>query len=136
MAVDYEPKIIGFVCNWCSYADADVAGISHMSYPPNIRIIRVPCSGWVDPLLVAKCFQQGADGVLVSGCHPGDCRYNEGNYHTRRRFALLRDFLDYLGIPKERLRVEWFSAAESQQFAQIVSSFASDLAELGPRSEG
>jgi len=106
-----------------------------MSYEPNIRIIRVPCSGRVNPLLVLKCFQQGADGVLISGCHPGDCHYNEGNYHTRRRFALLRDFLDYLGIARERLWVEWVSASEGQRFAQMVSNFTKELAELGPRSE-
>ena len=135
MAINYEPKIIGFICNWCSYADADMAGTSPVSYPPNIRIIRVPCSGWVDPLLIAKCFWQGADGVLISGCHPGDCRYNEGNYHARRRFALLHRLLDYLGIAKERLRLEWVSASEGQKFTQIVSDFTRELAELGPRSE-
>lgn len=131
----YSPKIIGFLCNWCSYAGADMAGTSRMSYEPNIRIIRVPCSGRVDPILLLKCFQQGADGVLVSGCHPGDCHYNEGNYHARRKFALLRDFLDYLGIGKERLRVEWYSASEGQRFVDIVSSFTKEMAELGPRSE-
>ena len=111
MSVEYQPKVIGFLCNWCSYAGADMAGTSRMGYPQNIRIIRVPCSGRVDPLFVVKCFQRGADGVLVSGCHPGDCHYTEGNYHTRRRFALPRKFLDYLGIAKERLRVEWVSAS-------------------------
>jgi len=136
MAVEYRPKIVGFLCNWCSYAGADMAGTSRMSYPPNIRVIRVPCSGRVEPLLVAKCFQQGADGVLISGCHPGDCHYTEGNYHARRRFALLHSFLDYLGIARERLRVEWVSASEGQRFTQIVSDFTRELAELGPRSEG
>jgi F420-non-reducing hydrogenase iron-sulfur subunit len=132
---EYQPKIIGFLCNWCSYAGADVAGTSRMSYPYNIRIIRVPCSGRVDPLFVLKCFQSGADGVLVSGCHPGDCHYTEGNYHARRRLALLRDFLDYLGIPKERLRVEWVSASEGQRFAELVSDFTGELTKLGPRSK-
>ncbi len=136
MAVEYRPKIVGFLCNWCSYAGADMAGTSRMSYPPNIRVIRVPCSGRVEPLLVAKCFQQGADGVLISGCHPGDCHYTEGNYHARRRFALLHSLLDYLGIARERLRVEWVSASEGQRFTQIVSDFTRELAELGPRSEG
>jgi len=131
---EYQPKIIGFLCNWCSYAGADMAGTSRMRYEPNIRIIRVPCSGRVDPILLLKCFQQGVDGVLVSGCHPGDCHYNEGNYHARRKFALLRDLLDYLGIAKERLRVEWCSASEGQQFAEIVSNFTKEIAELGPRS--
>jgi len=131
----YQPKVIGFLCNWCSYAGADVAGTSRMDYPHNIRIIRVPCSGRVDPLFVLKCFQRGADGVLVSGCHPGDCHYTDGNYHARRRFALLRDFLDYLGIAKERLRVEWVSASEGQRFADLVSDFTAELTKLGPRSK-
>lgn len=135
MSMEYQPKVIGFLCNWCSYAGADMAGTSRMGYPQNIRIIRVPCSGRVDPLLVVKCFQRGADGVLVSGCHPGDCHYTEGNYHTRRRFALLREFLDYLGIAKERLRVEWVSASEGQRFSELVSDFTAELAMLGPRSK-
>ena len=135
MSPEYQPKIIGFLCNWCSYAGADMAGTSRMSYAPNVRIIRVPCSGRVEPLLVLKCFQQGADGVLVSGCHPGDCHYNEGNYHARRKFALLRDFLDYLGIARDRLRVEWVSASEGQKFAETISNFTTELAKLGPRSE-
>ncbi|HEY4712306.1 MAG TPA: hydrogenase iron-sulfur subunit [Dehalococcoidia bacterium] len=135
MKLEYQPKVIGFLCNWCSYAGADMAGTSRMCYPQNIRIIRVPCSGRVDPLFVLKCFQRGADGVLISGCHPGDCHYTEGNYHTRRRFALLRDFLDYLGIAKERLRVEWVSASEGQRFAEILSDFTTELANLGPRSK-
>lgn len=134
MKLEYQPKVIGFLCNWCSYAGADLAGTSRMSYPPNIRIIRVPCSGRIDPLFVLKCFQLGADGVLVSGCHPGDCHYINGNYHARRRFALLRNFLDYLGIERKRLRVEWVSASEGGRFAEIVSSFTAELAKLGPRS--
>ena len=135
MSVEYQPKVIGFLCNWCSYAGADVAGTSRMNYPHNIGIIRVPCSGRVDPLFVLKCFQRGADGVLVSGCHPGDCHYTDGNYHARRRFALLREFLDYLGIAKERLRVEWVSASEGQRFAELVSDFTVELNKLGPRSK-
>jgi F420-non-reducing hydrogenase iron-sulfur subunit len=135
VSVEYQPKVIGFLCNWCSYAGADVAGTSRMDYPHNIRIIRVPCSGRVDPLFVLKCFQRGADGVLVSGCHPGDCHYTDGNYHARRRFALLREFLDYLGIAKERLRVEWVSASEGQRFAELVSDFTAELNKLGPRSK-
>ena len=135
MSVEYQPKVIGFLCNWCSYAGADIAGTSRMGYPPNTRIIRVPCSGRVDPLFIVKCFQSGADGVLVSGCHPGDCHYTEGNYHTRRRFALLREFLDYLGIAKERMRVEWVSASEGQKFADLLSDFTTELAGLGPRSK-
>lgn len=127
------PRIVGFLCNWCSYAGADMAGTSRMSYPPNIRIIRVPCSGRVDPLLVVKCFQQGADGVLVAGCHPGDCHYTEGNYYARRRFALLRPLLDFVGIEQERLRLEWVSASEGRKFSQAVASFQEELERLGPR---
>ncbi len=133
MAVEYQPRILGFLCNWCSYAGADLAGTSRITYPPNIRIIRVPCSGRVDPLLVIKGFQQGADGVLIAGCHPGDCHYTEGNYYARRRFALLRPFLEYLGIPEERFRVEWVSASEGKKFSAVVSSFTEELSKLGPR---
>lgn len=134
MAIEYQPRIIGFLCSWCSYAGADMAGTARIAYPPNVRIIRVPCSGRVDPLFVVKCFQQGADGVLVAGCHPGDCHYVEGNYHTRRRFALLRPFLDFLGIERERFRVEWVSASEGRRFSQVVSSFTQELLSLGPRA--
>ncbi len=134
MAIEYQPRIIGFLCSWCSYAGADMAGTARIAYPPNLRIIRVPCSGRVDPLFVVKCFQQGADGVLVAGCHPGDCHYVEGNYHTRRRFALLRPFLDFLGIERERFRVEWVSASEGRRFSQVVSSFTQELLSLGPRA--
>ncbi|MCX5999362.1 MAG: hydrogenase iron-sulfur subunit [Chloroflexi bacterium] len=133
MAVGHEPRIVGFLCNWCSYAGADMAGTSRISYPPNIRIIRVPCSGRVDPLLIVKSFQMGADGVLVAGCHPGDCHYTEGNYVARRRFAVLRPFLDYLGIEKDRFRVEWVSASEGKRFSQVVTSFTDELKKLGPR---
>ena len=135
MTENYQPKIIGFLCNWCGYAGADLAGTSRMTYPANIRVIRVPCSGRVDPLLIMKSFQQGADGVLVAGCHPGECHYVEGNYYFRRRFALLHPFLEYLGIEKERFRVEWVSASEGKKFSQVVSSFTQELAELGPRRE-
>ncbi len=135
MTEGYQPKIIGFLCNWCSYAGADMAGTSRISYPPYIRIIRVPCSGRVDPLLVVTAFQRGADGVLVAGCHPGDCHYAEGNYYARRRFALLRPFLDYLGIEKERLHIEWVSASEGKRFSQVVSSFTEELIRLGPRTQ-
>ncbi|MEW6033414.1 MAG: hydrogenase iron-sulfur subunit [Chloroflexota bacterium] len=135
MAVGFEPRVVGFLCNWCSYAGADMAGTSRMSYPPNIRIIRVPCSGRVDPLFVVKAFQMGADGVLIAGCHPGDCHYTEGNYHMRRRFALLQPFLDYVGIEKERFRLEWVSASEGKRFTQVVTSFTEQLRQLGPRKD-
>lgn len=133
MAVGYQPKIVGFLCNWCSYAGADLAGTSRICYPPNIRIIRVPCSGRVDPLLIVKSFQQGADGVLIAGCHPGDCHYSEGNYYARRRLALLHTFLEYMGIEKERFQIQWVSASEGKRWANVVSSFTEDLSRLGPR---
>jgi len=121
------------LCNWCSYAGADLAGTSRITYPANVRVIRVPCSGRVDPLFVVKAFQLGADGVLISGCHVGDCHYNEGNFHTRRRFALLQPFLDYLGVEKERFRLEWVSASEGKKFSQLVSDFTETLKRIGPR---
>jgi F420-non-reducing hydrogenase iron-sulfur subunit len=133
MAVDFQPRIVGFLCNWCSYAGADSAGTARMSYPTNIRIIRVPCSGRVDPLLIVKSFQMGADGVLIAGCHPGDCHYTEGNYYARRRFALLRPFLDYLGIESARFRVEWVSASEGKRWSRVVTSFTEEVTRLGPR---
>ena len=129
----FEPKIVGFLCNWCSYAGADMAGTSRQSYPSNIRIIRVPCSGRVDPLLIVKCFEEGADAVLVAGCHPGDCHYNEGNYYGRRRFALLRQLLDFMGIEKDRFRIEWVSASEGKRFASIISEFTDQMTKMGPR---
>ncbi|MEE9490733.1 MAG: hydrogenase iron-sulfur subunit [Dehalococcoidia bacterium] len=133
MSADNRPLIIGFLCNWCSYAGADMAGTSRQAYPTNIRIMRVPCSGRVDPLLIAKCFEEGADAVLVAGCHPGDCHYNEGNYYSRRRFALLRELLDFMGIERERFRIEWVSASEGKRFAKIVSKFTEDMTKLGSR---
>jgi len=110
-----------------------MAGTSRITYPTNIRIIRVPCSGRVDPLLIVKSFQMGADGVLIAGCHPGDCHYTEGNYYARRRFALLRPFLEYLGIEGGRFRVEWVSASEGKKWSQVVTSFTDEVTKLGPR---
>jgi len=133
LSADNRPLIIGFLCNWCSYAGADMAGTSRQAYPSNIRILRVPCSGRVDPLLIVKCFEEGADAVLVAGCHPGDCHYNEGNYYSRRRFALLRELLDFMGIEKERFRIEWVSASEGKRFAKIISEFTEDMTKLGSR---
>ncbi|MFC2058447.1 hydrogenase iron-sulfur subunit [Chloroflexota bacterium] len=134
MPAEHKPKIIGFLCNWCSYAGADMAGTSRMCYPSNIRIVRVPCSGRVDPILIVKCFMEGADGVLIAGCHPGDCHYSEGNYYTRRRFAILRDLLEYMGIERDRLGLEWVSAAEGRRFSDVVSSFTEAVAKLAPRN--
>ena len=131
----YEPRIVGFLCNWCSYAGANLAGTSRIQYAPNIRIIRVPCSGRVDPLFVVKAFQAGADGVMVLGCHPGDCHYRDGNYYARRRFSLMHSFLNFLGIDERRLKVDWVSAAEGKRFAEVVSEFTQQLAALGPFSK-
>lgn len=127
----WEPKIVAFLCNWCSYAGADLAGTSRIQYPPNVRIIRVPCSGRVDPLLVLKCLQKGADGVLVSGCHPGDCHYIAGNYLARRKFAFLADLLEYFGIEKGRVHFSWVSAAEGEKFADVIKRVTESVKALG-----
>jgi F420-non-reducing hydrogenase iron-sulfur subunit len=132
MTTDFEPRIIGFLCRWCSYAGADLAGTSRLKYTPLLRVVRVPCSGRVDPLFVLKAFHDGADGVMVLGCHPGDCHYVEGNYHARRRYALVQSILEYVGIERERLLVDWVSAAEGAQFAEKATAFASQVRELGP----
>ena len=128
----WEPKIIAFLCNWCSYAGADLAGVSRLQYPPNTRIIRVPCSGRISPLLILRCLQHGADGVLVSGCHPGDCHYISGNYVARRKFAILNNLLEYLGIEKGRVQFAWVSAAEGKRFAELVQKVTEDIRTLGP----
>ena len=127
----HTPNIVAFCCNWCSYAGADLAGSSRLSYPANVKIIRVPCSCRVNPMFVLKAFQRGADGVILCGCHPGDCHYVTGNYYTRRRMALLLSFLNYLGIEKERTRVEWVSAAEGARFSAVMNDFVKTVAALG-----
>ena len=132
MSQTFEPKIVGFLCNWCSYAGADLAGTSRASYPSNIRIIRVPCSGRVDPLFVMKAFQDGADGVMVLGCHPGDCHYQQGNYYAQRRYAIMHRLLEFTGIDSGRLVVDWVSASEGKRFATVVSDFTAQVRELGP----
>ncbi len=128
----FEPKIVGYCCNWCSYAGADLAGISRKQYAPNIRIIRVMCSGRVDPAFILKALEVGADGVLVAGCHPGDCHYMAGNYKAARRISLLKKMLEQLGIDKERVRLEWVSASEGAKFAEVVNGFTQTIRELGP----
>ena len=128
---EYVPNIVAFCCNWCSYAGADLAGSSRLSYPANVKIIRVPCSCRVNPMFVLKAFQRGADGVILCGCHPGDCHYVTGNYYTRRRMALLFSFLNYLGVEKERTRVEWVSAAEGARFSAVMNDFVKTVAALG-----
>lgn len=131
-AENWEPRIVAFLCNWCSYAGADLAGVSRIQYPPNIRVIRVPCSGRVNPLYIVRALQNGIDGVLVSGCHPGDCHYISGNLFARRRFALLKSFLEYIGIEPERVQFSWVSAAEGGRFAQIVERVSAEVSKLGP----
>lgn len=128
----WEPKIIAFLCNWCSYAGADLAGVSRLQYPPNARVIRVPCSGRISPLLILRSLQHGADGVLVSGCHPGDCHYLSGNYTARRKFAILNSLLEYLGIEKGRVRFAWVSAAEGKRFAELIKETTEKVRVLGP----
>ena len=128
----YEPKIVGFLCQWCSYTGADLAGTSRTQYPSTLRTIRVMCSGRVDPTFVVKALAEGADGVLIAGCHPGDCHYNEGNYRTMRRYPLLLQLLDQFGIERDRVRLEWISASEGEKFAQVVEEMTEKLKELGP----
>ena len=133
---DFGPQIVGFLCRWCSYPGADLAGTSRLAYSPSLRVIRVPCSGRVDPLFVLKAFQEGADGVMVLGCHPGDCHYLEGNYYARRRYALMHRLLEYVGIEKDRLLVDWVSAAEGKRFANLTTEFAAQVRALGRRPQG
>ena len=129
---EFEPRIIGFLCNWCSYAGADLAGTSRKKYPPNMRVIRVMCSGRVDERLILKAFVAGADGVLVCGCHPGDCHYQKGNLNARRKMTGLLPFLEAVGIGKDRLRLEWVSASEGPKMAETVKNFTRTIKELGP----
>jgi F420-non-reducing hydrogenase iron-sulfur subunit len=129
---EYEPKIVAFVCNWCTYAGADLAGTSRMQYLPNVRIVRLPCSGRISVLLILKAFEMGADGVLVSGCHPGDCHYVSGNLQARRRFAVFRKLMEFVGVDLRRLQFSWISAAEGGKWVQVVDKFTQDLKEAGP----
>jgi F420-non-reducing hydrogenase iron-sulfur subunit len=128
----FEPKIVGFLCNWCSYTGADLAGTSRIKSSPSLRIIRVMCSGRVDPAFIVKAFSEGADGILVAGCHPGDCHYIRGNHNTMKRIPLLRNLLEQLGIEQERLRLEWISAGEGDKFAEVANSMTEDIRKLGP----
>jgi F420-non-reducing hydrogenase iron-sulfur subunit len=128
----FEPKIVGFLCNWCSYTGADLAGTSRIHYAPNVRIIRVMCSARIDPTFVLKALHDGADGVLICGCHPGDCHYSEGNYKMMRRYPMLKSLLADYGIENERVRLEWVSASEGQRFADIVNDMTERVRALGP----
>jgi F420-non-reducing hydrogenase iron-sulfur subunit len=130
--MSFEPKIVGFLCNWCSYTGADLAGTARIKYAPNIRSIRVMCSGRVDPVFVVKAFAEGADGVLIAGCHPGDCHYQEGNYKALRRYLLLKRILPEYGIESGRLRLEWIAASEGERFAQVVNEFTEQVRGFGP----
>jgi F420-non-reducing hydrogenase iron-sulfur subunit len=129
---EFEPKIVGFFCNWCSYTAANLAGVSRIKMPANVRIVRVPCSGRVDEKLISKAFSIGADGVLVCGCYPGDCHYQKGNLGARRRVIGLKPFLEAIGIGGDRLRLEWISASEGGKVADTVKSFTETIKELGP----
>jgi F420-non-reducing hydrogenase iron-sulfur subunit len=128
----FEPRIVGILCNWCSYTGADLAGTSRVKYAPNVRILRVMCSARVDPTFVLKALAEGADGVLICGCHPGDCHYVEGNYKAMRRFAALKRVLRAQGIEEERVRLEWVSASEGARFAEIVNDMTEQTRKLGP----
>ena len=129
---EFEPNIIAFLCNWCSYAGADLAGTSRTKYPPNVKIIRVMCSSRMNPLFLINTLQQGADGVLISGCHPGDCHYIQGNYFIRRRFGLIKNLLEYSGIDPRRVKMSWVSASEGHKFADIINEMTDELKEIGP----
>jgi F420-non-reducing hydrogenase iron-sulfur subunit len=132
---DFEPNIVAFLCNWCSYAGADLAGTSRIQYPSNVRVIRVMCSGRVNPLFVMNALQQGADGVLISGCHPGDCHYMQGNYYARRRFNLVRNFLEYLGVEPERVRMSWVSASEGAKWKDVIEEITEGVKSIGPMDQ-
>ncbi len=132
---DWKPRIVAFLCNWCSYAGADLAGVSRFQYPPYIKVIRVPCSGRVNPMFIVRALQSGADGVLVSGCHPGDCHYATGNYYARRKFVLLKTLLDFVGLEEGRVHFSWVSAAEGEKFAAIVRKVTDAVKELGPAKQ-
>ena len=134
-AESWQPKIVAFLCNWCSYAGADLAGVSRLQYGPNVRIIRVPCSTRINPLFIIKALQNGADGVLVSGCHPGDCHYISGNLVARRKFALTKKFLEYIGIEPERVQFSWVSASEGNRFASLMNRVIDDVKKVGPATK-
>lgn len=130
--MSFEPTIVGLLCNWCSYTGADLAGSSRLTYSPNVRLVRVMCSGRVDPTFILKALAEGADGVLVAGCHPGDCHYHDGNMNTARRVALLRRLLAQFGVEPERVRLEWVSAAEAERFREVVDDMTEVVRALGP----
>ena len=128
----FEPKITAFVCNWCTYTGADLTGTSRIKYAPNVRIIRLPCTGRIDFMLILKAFAGGADGVIISGCHPNDCHYTSGNFHARRRWMVFRSLLDFIGFDTRRIFFSWVSAAEGAKWAQLVNAITAEVKKLGP----
>ena len=132
---EFKPLIVAFCCNWCSYAGADLAGTSRLNYPANVKIIKVPCSCRVNTNFIIRAFQKGADGVVIAGCHPGDCHYSTGNYYTRRRFSIFINLLEYLGIEKERFKIDWISAAEANKFATVMNEVLENVYKLGPNKK-
>jgi coenzyme F420-reducing hydrogenase delta subunit len=128
----WSPKIVAFVCNWCTYTGADLAGTSRLQMDPNVRVIKLPCSSRVNPLFVIKALERGADGVIVSGCHTGDCHYSTGNYHARRRFAVLHDLLHFMGVDADRVTFAWVSASEGNKWQQVVNETTARVKQLGP----
>jgi coenzyme F420-reducing hydrogenase delta subunit len=127
-----EPRIAAFVCNWCTYTGADLAGTSRIQMAPNVRVIRLPCTGRIDPVFIIKAFERGADGVIVSGCHPGDCHYLAGNYHARRRFTVFREIMSFLGIDQRRITFSWVSASEGRKWGDVVNEAVARVRALGP----
>ena len=128
----FEPKIVAFVCNWCTYAGADLTGTSRIKYESNVRIIRFPCTGRIDFMLLLKAFEKGADGIIVSGCHPNDCHYSSGNFHARRRWMVFKELLEFMGIDTNRITFSWVSAAEGARWAEVVNTVTEDVRKLGP----
>jgi len=135
MSNEFEPKVLAFVCNWCTYTGADLTGTSRIKYASNVKIIRFPCTGRIDFMLILKAFANGMDGVIVSGCHPNDCHYTSGNFHARRRWIVFRNLLDYLGIDIRRIKFSWVSAAEGAKWAEVVNETVDNLRGLGPYTE-
>jgi len=135
MPKEFEPNIVAFLCNWCSYAGADLAGTSRIQYPPNVKIIRVMCSGRINPIFVLNALQEGMDGVIIGGCHPGECHYETGNYLARRRMTVLKKMLEYIGINPQRVQMTWVSASEGQKFAEVIKTATDEIKKLGPISQ-
>lgn len=134
-AAPFEPRIVAFVCNWCTYAGADLTGTSRIRYATNVRVVRFPCTGRIDFMLILKAFASGADGIIVSGCHPNDCHYTAGNFHARRRWMVLRGLLEYLGVDLRRIRFSWVSAGEGAKWAELVNETVDEVRALGPYTD-